>query len=109
MTAPPPAFRPPCCAPTRARRPSIWYGASTIDWSRTSRLDELLREHDPTVVIAVIGSAELTTRRLATRRAAVRRILQKLEGREVIWIGPPSWTDDTGIDDLLAELSGEGR
>ena len=89
--------------------PVIWYGASTVHWSQAGRLEQLLAQHDPTFVIAVIGSAELTTRRLDTRRVAITRILRLLEGRKMIWIGPPSWTEDTGIDDLLAELVGARR
>jgi hypothetical protein len=90
-------------------RPAIWYGASTVHWSQSSRLRQLVAQHDPTFVIAVIGSAELTTRRLGPRRAAIARILREVGNRKLVWIGPPSWTEDTGIDDLLAELVGRGR
>lgn len=89
--------------------PAIWYGAGVINWSQDDKLDRLLREVKPTFVIAVLGSNDLTSRNLRPRRVAVKRVLDKLEGQPLIWVGPPNWTEDTGINQLLGEAVGPGR
>ncbi|MEM1029129.1 MAG: SGNH/GDSL hydrolase family protein [Myxococcota bacterium] len=89
--------------------PVIWYGAGVIPWSQGDKLDQLRRELRPTVVVAVVGSNDLLARRMAPRRAAVARILEKLEGVPLLWIGPPSWTEDTGITTVVASAVGPER
>ncbi len=88
--------------------PVIWYGATTISWAQDPeiKLDRLLDEFKPTFVIAVIGSNELNARSMRHRSAAVKIILRKLEGRKHIWIGPPNWRPDTGINDILERTVG---
>ncbi len=89
--------------------PAIWYGAGVINWSQDDKLDRLLREVKPTFVIAVLGSNDLTSRNLRPRRVAVNRVLDKLKDQPLIWVGPPNWTEDTGINQLLSDAVGPGR
>lgn len=89
--------------------PAIWYAAGTVHWARSDRLDRLIAEKDPTVVIAVLGSNELHARDLGRRRSAVRKILKKIGNRPLAWIGPPNWTEDTGINQVIAEAVGSDR
>jgi hypothetical protein len=87
----------------------IWYGSRTIDWARSSRLSDALRDYRPTFVMVVIGSSELQTRDIEKRTWAVQRILSTLGERKLVWVGPPNWRTDTGIGALLEREVGEPR
>ena len=87
----------------------IWYGSRTIDWARGSRLNDALRDYRPTLVIAVIGSNELTARDIEKRAGSVQQILKLIGERKLVWVGPPNWRVDTGIGALLAREVGEKR
>ncbi len=89
--------------------PAIWYGSTTAAWARSPKLDSLLREIDPTVVLVVLGSSELTSRNIDSRGPFVRTIIDRIGSRKVGWIGPPNWRADSGINDLLAREVGADR
>lgn len=89
--------------------PAIWYGSTTTAWSQSPELPRLLREVDPTLVIVVLGSSELTARDAAGRRPFVREIVRRVGARRLAWIGPPNWRADTGINDVLSSELGEAR
>lgn len=98
-----------CLQNGHSLHPAIWYGASSVDWSHSDKLDQLLIDFDPTFVIAVVGSNELTTQRIDRRQAAVRTILRKVGQRHFVWLGPPNWTKDSGINALLLRELGAER
>lgn len=89
--------------------PAIWYASTTIGWARDGKLARLVDEIDPTFVVVVLGASELTMRQVERVGPAVRRILAVLEGRPVVWVGPPNWRPDTGINALLERELGPGR
>jgi lysophospholipase L1-like esterase len=90
-------------------RAVIWYGSRTIDWGRGTRLMEMLTAYRPTFVIVALGSSELYSRDVEKRAAAVERMLDAIKPRKLVWIGPPNWTTDTGINALLAREVGPDR
>lgn len=87
----------------------IWYGSRTIDWGRGARLSEMLTAYRPTFVIVVLGSSELYARNVDKRASAVERMLATIAPRKLVWIGPPNWTTDTGINALLEQEVGRER
>ena len=87
----------------------IWYGSRTIDWAKGTRLREMLSAYQPTFVLVALGSSELKIRDVEKRGAAVARMLELFGQRKVVWVGPPNWTTDTGINALLQRSLGEGR
>lgn len=89
--------------------PAIWYGSTTAAWAGGPELGRLLKEIDPTMVIVVLGSSELTRRSIATRRPYIEAIARRVGARKLAWIGPPNWREDTGINDLVADVVGRDR
>ncbi len=87
----------------------IWYGSRTIDWGRGTRLAEILQSSQPTFVFVVLGSSELHVRNVEKRSAAIERMLQQIGPRKLVWVGPPNWTSDTGINELIARTVGKER
>src|SRR6185437_6723539 len=86
--------------------PAIWYASTTASWASGPELADLLREVDPSLVVFALGSSELTVRRIEERERHVRNILRRVGARPLLWIGPPNWREDTGINAMLARVLG---
>lgn len=89
--------------------PAIWYGSTTSAWAKSPELGQLLREVSPSLVIIVLGSSELTRRDIASRRPMIEALVKRIGSRKLLWIGPPNWRADTGINDLVESLVGKDR
>jgi len=89
--------------------PAIWYGSTTAAWAKSPELGKLLREINPTMVIVVLGSSELTSPSIESRKPYIEVMLKRIGSRKVVWIGPPNWRADTGINDLLESELGKDR
>jgi hypothetical protein len=59
--------------------------------------------------MVVLGSSELRVREVDKREALVEQMLRAIGARKLVWIGPPNWTRDTGINALIQRCVGKGR
>lgn len=92
--------------------PAVWYGSTIEKWAYDDpedKLDQLIAQLQPTAVVAVLGSSELRAREVSSHRPFVERIVHKVGDRRLLWIGPPNWREDTGINALIAEVVGTDR
>jgi len=89
--------------------PAIWYGSTTSAWAKSAELGAILREVNPSLVIVVLGSSELTRRNIESRRPMLEALVKRVGSRKLYWMGPPNWRPDTGINDLLASVLGRDR
>ncbi len=81
----------------------IWYSSSTLWYGSCDTIAYYIKQYKPTYVILVIGSMELFIRDITVKRKQyVVEILNQVGKTHYIWVGPPNWTDDTGINDLLS-------
>lgn len=87
----------------------IWPSSSLVWWGRSDTLAAFVRRLRPTYVLLCIGSNELFIPGIRKREPYVRRILAQVGELPFVWIGPPNWKEDTGINDLLKEVVGPGR
>ncbi|MBR5070044.1 MAG: SGNH/GDSL hydrolase family protein [Bacteroidales bacterium] len=87
----------------------IWYSSSTKNWAITDTLQYFLDRIQPDYVILCLGSNELFVRDLPKREKYIAKIVERLDNRPFLWIGPPNWKPDTGINDLIRVKCGEGR
>ncbi|MCS6906011.1 MAG: SGNH/GDSL hydrolase family protein [Bacteroidia bacterium] len=86
------------------------YSSTTQSLSQSDTLDKLITQFQPTIILLTLGSNELFIPKIKTERATyVEMILKKFKNRKFIWIGPPNWAKDTGINDLILEYVGKGR
>jgi len=85
----------------------IWYGSRTLDWGKGSRLAQTLQTYAPTYVVVVLGSNELMARDVEQRALHVQSMLQTLGKLPVVWVGPPSWREDRGLNAMLARELGD--
>jgi len=79
----------------------IWYSSSTKIWAERDTLQHFMRTFEPTFIMLSLGGNELFVRDLDKREAYIQRILEKIGDIPFVWIGPPNWKEDTGINDLM--------
>lgn len=87
----------------------IWYNSTTELWAETDTLEHFLRISDPDYVLLCLGSNELFVRDLQKRDKYIGEIVRKLGSRPFVWISPPNWREDTGINELIISHVGRGR
>jgi hypothetical protein len=87
----------------------IWYGSTTQTWSESDSLQKLVKKYDPDYIFFTTGSNELFIRNIQDREKYIQDIVQQADNCKFIWIGPPNWKEDTGINDLLIKNVGRDR
>lgn len=87
----------------------IWYSSSTLCWGQTSRLTELINKFHPDYIFVCLGANELYVPDIKNaRRPYLKKILAEIGDIPYVWIGPPNWDEDTGINDLLRQEVADG-
>ncbi len=87
----------------------IWYSSSTKCWGETARLTELINKYHPNYIMVCLGANELYVPNIKTaRRPHLKKMLAEIGDTPYLWIGPPNWIEDTGINDLLKQEVDEG-
>ena len=90
-------------------QPVVWYGSSTKLWGSCDTLAHFIKLYKPTYIICCLGGNELFIRNVVKERAPfVQHILQQIGNRKYLWLGPPNWKKDTGINDLIKQEVGKG-
>ncbi len=87
----------------------VWYSSTSEVWGRSDKLQSYIRRLHPTYVIVCLGANELFVPRIAERRREyVAKIIADIDTLPYLWIGPPNWKPDTGINGLVASCAAEG-
>ncbi len=88
----------------------IWYSSSTKIWAQyQDTLTYYLKQFEPTYIMISLGGNELFVRDLDSRDKYIKTILEKVDTIPYIWIGPPNWKEDTGINRLIEQNVGTHR
>lgn len=88
----------------------IWYGATTKQYGSTDTIAHFIRKYKPTYVLLNFGANELFVRDIRDKRQGyVEHILAQVANLPYVWVGPPNWKEDTGINDLILANTGRGR
>ncbi len=88
----------------------MWYGATTKWYGQSDTLAYYIRKFHPTYVIIVLGANELFVPNIVKRRAKyVKSILKQIGNLPYIWVGPPNWKKDKGINDLIRMFVGRDQ
>lgn len=87
----------------------IWYSSTTEIWGRSSRLTERINEFHPDYIFVCLGANELFVSDIKHKRQRyLNNILQQIGAIPYVWIGPPNWKPDTGINDMLQQSCAPG-
>lgn len=88
----------------------IWYSSTSEYWGACDTLGVYLRRFKPTFIFISLGGNELFVRDIAQKRDKyVKSLLRQIGDIPYLWIGPPNWKPDTGINDLIQANVPEGR
>ncbi len=87
----------------------IWYSSTSEVWGRSDKLRSYIAQLNPDFVFVSLGANELFVRDIATKRDGyVKEILGQIDSLPYLWIGPPNWKPDTGINKLVAANTAPG-
>lgn len=88
----------------------IWYGSSTEVWATSGRAKECIRKYRPDYIIISLGGNELfITDIIARRTKYVKQIVAEFADIPYVWIGPPNWKKDTGINKMIQSVVPKGN
>lgn len=85
-----------------------WDSSGMRIWAQTDTLDFYLNKFHPTFIFISLGSNELYIRNVDKYRHFARTILKKIGNIPYVWIGPPNWKPDEGINNMIAEETRPG-
>lgn len=83
-----------------------WVSATTETYANCDTLEYFVNLYNPTYILFVIGANEMFVSNAAERIDNVNKIIPQTHGIPTIWIGPPNWKEDTGINDMLMSKFG---
>ena len=88
----------------------IWYSSSSLWYGTCDTLKHFIDKYEPTYVVVSLGANELFIKDIKTNRdTMVQHIINQIGDRKYLWVGPPNWKDDTGINELIVEKAGKGH
>ena len=87
----------------------IWYSSTTQIWAETDTLQYFINKYHPTFLMTCLGGNELSVRDLDRRNSFIKSIIKKMNRYPFVWIGPPNWKEDTGINEMIVTNVGESR
>lgn len=88
----------------------IWYSSTTEYWGTCDTLSVFLKRFNPTFIFISLGGNELFVKDIKEKRAKyVKNFINQLGNIPFVWIGPPNWRDDTGINEMIKENVGKGQ
>lgn len=85
-----------------------WDSSNTKIWAESDTLDYFIRKFNATYIFISLGSNELYLTKPDTHRKYVDKILQRIGDRPYVWIGPPNWKEDAGINDMIQAACAPG-
>lgn len=87
----------------------MWYSSTSEVWGETTKLKEYIEQFKPTYVFVSLGANELFVRNIKERRDKfVKAIISQIGELPYVWIGPPNWKEDTGINELIEKNTRKG-
>lgn len=89
----------------------IWYSSTTPQWGKAEKLTKFIQQYRPSFILFTLGANELFIRSIADRERYIKSIIAEADRYKIpfVWVGPPNWKDDTGINDLIQKNVGNDR
>lgn len=85
-----------------------WDSSSTPIWANSDTLQYFIKKYDVTYVFISLGSNELYLPKPETHKHYVEEIIKKVGDRPYVWIGPPNWKEDAGVNDMIQATCAPG-
>lgn len=78
-----------------------WDSSNTKIWAESDTLEHYMKQHDVTFVFVSLGSNEIYLTHPESHKKYVEKIIEKIGDRPYVWIGPPNWKEDSGLNDMI--------
>lgn len=85
-----------------------WDSSNTKIWAEHDTLSYFIDKFKPSQIFISLGSNELYFKDPSSRAVYVKKILEVIDTIPYVWIGPPNWKEDTGINDMLERICRKG-
>lgn len=79
-----------------------WDSSNTKIWADYDTLQYYINQYHPTQIFVSLGSNEVLLPKPDLRRPQIKKILSVIGDIPYVWIGPPNWREDTGINAVIA-------
>ena len=87
----------------------VWYSSSTEVYGTRTTIKDYISKYKPDYILITLGGNELFIRDIRQKRQKyVDEIIRQMGNIPYVWIGPPNWKDDTGINDMISESVPQG-
>lgn len=83
----------------------IWNSATIFNYGYSSKVDDLIRDYQPSLIVVVLGLNELYARDLERRTKAANMLRDKFGQIPYLWIGPANYMEDNGINKIFEEVA----
>ena len=85
-----------------------WDSSNTKIWVESDTLQYFIKKYNATYIFISLGANELYLKKPDSHKKYVQEIIGKTGGLPYIWIGPPNWKEDTGLNDMIASACAPG-
>ena len=85
-----------------------WDSSGTVKWAKSTHLAEYVEEYGATYVFISLGANELYLKNPSSHKPYVESIIAQVGDRPYVWIGPPNWKKDEGINDMIEATCAPG-
>jgi len=87
----------------------IWYSSTSERWGSTDRLRHYIDKLNPDYIFVSLGANELFVSNIIDKRTRyVKKILSDIDTIPYVWIGPPNWKEDTGVNRMISDNAAPG-
>ena len=83
-----------------------WVSATSKTFAICDTLEYFVNLYKPTYIIFVIGANEMFALNAKDRIKYIDKIIPQTHGIPTVWIGPPNWREDTGINEMMMKKFG---
>lgn len=88
---------------------AIWYSSTSELFGESRLISDYIAKYHPDYIFLSLGGNELFIDNVAEKREKhVKSIVAEMGNIPFLWIGPPNWKEDTGINDLIKKNVPEG-
>jgi len=85
-----------------------WDSSNTKIWAECDTLEYFIKKFNVDYILISLGSNEMYFKNPQSRLPYVKKLLSKIGNIPYVWIGPPNWKKDTGINDMLQSACTKG-
>lgn len=78
-----------------------WDSSNTKIWAESDTIRSFIRKYNADFIFISLGSNEVYFKNPRIRLPYIQSILSQIGDIPYVWIGPPNWNEDTGINDIL--------